>query len=239
MKQQARITAWSLAALLAGVVVMLSLVSAAHAGPAAAQPPANLRTQPLLPAAAQAKLFAQLRGIGNLHATFAEAKKITLLIKPLLSSGEIFFDRERGLARQTLAPSPQKVVLTSKTLSIWDGTSVRHTSLAQARDVAAIASAFPMLLRGDGPGLATMFRLELRGDTAGWWMLTLTPQRASLAKMLRNIAIVGHGSALYALEVYEANGDHARTVFDHVVINGAISDAAAQAWFSLPASRPL
>lgn len=224
----------ALAALLAVSLLLKFTNTFAHASPSAPAPPKTLAAQPVRPAAELTRLFAQLGGIASLHATFAESKKITLLIKPIASSGELYFHRELGLARTTLAPSPQKVVLTKKMLSLWDGRVVRHTALADAREVAAIATAFPMLLRGDQAGLASMFRLELRGDVAAWWMLTLTPQRGSLAKMLRNIVIVGQGSTIYALEVSEANGDQTHTVFSKLVINGAMSADAIKAWFAMP-----
>ena len=236
MKRARGSRSWALAAWLAVSIVVLS---PAHAGPAAQTPPPKLASQPVRSAAELTRLFAQLAGIASLHATFAESKKITLLIKPLASSGELYFHRELGLARMTMAPSPQKVVLTGKTLSLWDGRVVRHTALADAREVAAIATAFPMLLRGDQAGLARLFRLELRGDVAAWWMLTLTPQRGSLAKMLRNIVIVGQGRNIYALEVSEANGDQTRTVFDNVVVNGAMNADAQKTWFAMPTSGPL
>lgn len=225
-----------LAHALAVLLVWIGSALVARDGLAGAlgDPPNDLATRPLQQPVELARLFSSLGSIQRVSAAFDEEKSLAILAKPLRVTGMIYFVRDRGFARVNNTPRPQKVVLTDSALHLWDGSATTTTSLARGGDVAALASALPLLLKGEQSKLAAIFDMSLRGTPSTWWRLTLAPRAKSLGKMVRQITIVGHATTIASLEVLEANGDRSFAVFHDVAINGVASPAAMAAWLAVP-----
>ncbi len=107
-------------------------------------------------------LFAVLARSPGFFARFHEEKQVALLVLPLKSDGTLHFDRQRGLARHTLSPQKQSVLLSGSTLTMWDGTKTETVSLQSSAPLRALAEAFSLMLAADRAALERSFSLVPR-----------------------------------------------------------------------------
>jgi hypothetical protein len=219
------------------LVLVLAAVALGQAAPGAARlaspttvapgpadgPPATLLTGAPARGEATDQVLAYLE-LDRMSCTFTEQKHVALLARPLKSNGTIVFDRTRGVSRTTLAPKPQQVVLTPTTLRLRSAGRTEEVPLDKSKDLRAFATVFPTLLRGDRKELEAAFELAVFRD-AGWWALTLTPKAESLRKLVKQVTVFGHESALASLQITEASGDTTETKLAGIKKNGDVSAA--------------
>ena len=218
------------------VVALFGAASLASAQtPAAAPPPAALAPAS---SAELDVLFAALGKSPGLLAKFREQKRIALLAAPLKSEGTVHFDRTHGLAKHGRTPSSKSVLLTSTSLSMWDGKKVENVSLATAPGLKAFADGFRMILAADRPGLEKSFEMHFFGDPNARWQLTLTPRDAGLKKAVSAIELAGTKIELSSLVVKEANGDVTTTEFFDLNTAKKYSEAEAKDIFRVPPKLP-
>jgi outer membrane lipoprotein-sorting protein len=218
--------------------VAMALAIAGIASGAAAEtkteaPPANLVSGDAAHGAALDPVFAHFR-LARLACTFSEEKHIALLAKPLRSSGTIYYDRDKGIARTTKAPKPEHVVVTRTTLRFRKGDHTEEIPLDKSKDLKAFALIFPTVLRGDRGELERSFDIGLYGSDAAWWALAFTPKTDSLRAMVRRVVVFGHKAELVALQVVEASGDTTETQLSEIRTNGAVPDAEIASAFGAP-----
>ena len=218
--------------------VAMALAIAGIASGAAAEtkteaPPANLVSGDAAHGAALDPVFAHFR-LARLACTFSEEKHIALLAKPLRSSGTIYYDRDKGIARTTKAPKPEHVVVTRTTLRFRKGDHTEEIPLDKSKDLKAFALIFPTVLRGDRGELERSFDIGLYGSDAAWWALAFTPKTDSLRAMVRRVVVFGHKAELVALQVVEASGDTTDTQLSELRTNGAVPDAEIASVFGAP-----
>jgi hypothetical protein len=207
------------------IVLVAALAGSAHAdGDATATPPASLTSGDAAHGKALDPIFAFFK-LDRLSCKFSEEKHIALLERPVKSSGRIYFDRTRGIARQTLAPKKEQVVLTATAIRIKSDKRDETIPLDKTKDLKAFALIFPTLLRGDRAELEKTFDLGMRGNEKGWWALTFVPKSDSLKKLVKQVVVVGNKSDLFSLQIDEASGDTTQTALTDVLKNGAVSDA--------------
>jgi outer membrane lipoprotein-sorting protein len=198
------------------------------------------RAEPVATSPAHGKaldtLLANLAKSPGLFAKFHEERSIALLVAPLKSDGTLHFARKHGLARHTLSPSKQSVLLADDTLSFWDGKRTETVQLRSAPGLRAFADGFRMILGADRKGLEKNFRLRLEGAPEAAWTLQLAPIDAQLAKMVRGIEVTGQGIVLQKLVVRETNGDTTTTTFHDVDTAKTYTPDEAARVFRLPTS---
>ena len=170
----------------------------------------------------------------GLYATFTEQKQIALLAVPLRSEGTVHFDPARGLARHTLKPSPQSVLVTDKELAFWDGKTTKRMSLASSPTLETFARSFAMILTANRAALEKSFQLDFKPTGEDAYQLTLTPIAPELKKMLASITIAGRGLEVSTLTVREANGDVSTTQFAAVDAQKKYTPAEADRLFRVP-----
>ncbi len=217
--------------------VVLSF-SLAFASPAGAKEPAATAaaTTAIAPAAridSVDALFSLLARSPGLFAHFHEEKRIALLVAPLKSDGTIHFDRHHGLARHTLSPQRQSVLLSGATLTIWDGEKTEAVPLQSSAPLRALAEAFSLLLAADRAGLEKSFTLAFRTDAAGW-RLALIPTLADLKKLVSEVDVAGEALTPKTLVVREASGDESTTTLTDVDLAKRYSDGEAAGIFRAP-----
>ena len=196
-------------------------------------PPANLVSGDAAHGAALDPVFAHFR-LARLACTFSEEKHIALLAKPLRSSGTIYYDRDKGIARTTRAPKPEHVVVTRTTLRFRKGDHTEEIPLDKSKDLKAFALIFPTVLRGERGELERSFDIALYGSDTAWWALAFTPKTDSLRALVRRVVVFGHKAELVALEVVEASGDTTETQLSEIRTNGAVPDAEIASAFGAP-----
>lgn len=215
------------------VAVMLSGQAVADPAARAAAPPAHLISGEPARGAALDPVLAHLR-LDRLSCTFSEEKRVALLARPLTSTGTIHFARDKGIARTTLTPRPQRAVLTTKSLRIYKDKRTEEIPLDKSKDGKAFALVFPALLRGDRGELERSFELGLHGSAKDWWALVLAPRSDSLRGLVRRIVVVGRKSELVSLHIAETNGDTTDTWMTDISKNAGVSDAEIAKAFAPP-----
>jgi hypothetical protein len=205
----------------------------AKAPPSINAPPTNLLSGTPAHGAALDPVFARLQ-LQRLRCAFRDQKHIALLARPLVSSGVITFDRDRGIVRATSAPHAEKAVLTRTALRIQRGDHVEDIPLDKSKDLQAFALIFPTLLRGERPAIERSFDLALYGRADAWWALELTPRSDSLRALVRRVVVFGRAGELAALQIAEASGDTTDTQLSDLHKNGDVPDAEIAAAFGAP-----
>jgi outer membrane lipoprotein-sorting protein len=178
-------------------------------------------------------VFAHFK-VERLSCKFSEEKHIALLARPLRSTGTIYFERDRGIARTTLTPRAQHVVLTRTSLRIRTGTRTEVMPLDKTKDLKAFALIFPTLLRGERSELERAFELGLHGSDSAWWALTFTPRADSLRALVRRVVVFGRKGEVVRLQITEASGDTTHTHLTDIQKNGSVPDAELAAAFGAP-----
>jgi outer membrane lipoprotein-sorting protein len=202
----------------AALVLLAMLIGRATAAPEAAAsnaPPATLVSGDPARGTALDPVFAHFK-LEKLSCTFSEEKRVALLARPLRSSGTIYFDHGKGVARITQKPKLQQVVVTTTTLRIRTDKRTEEIPLSKSKDLQAFASIVPSLLRGDRAELERAFEIGLYGSDKDWWALTFTPKTESLKKLVAKVTVFGRKSELVSLQVAETNGDTTTTKLANV-----------------------
>jgi outer membrane lipoprotein-sorting protein len=187
-------------------------------------PPATLISGDPAHGAAIDPVFAHFK-LDRMSCKFSEEKHIALLARPLKSTGTIFFDRDKGIARATLTPKPQQVVLTRTSLKIKKDDKTEEIPLDKSKDLKAFALIFPTLLRGERAELEKTFDMGLYGGDSDWWALAFTPKTDSLKKLVKRVVVFGRKDQVFSLQIAEASGDTTDTRLTDVLKNGDVKDA--------------
>jgi hypothetical protein len=196
-------------------------------------PPSSLLSGDAAHGSAVDPVFAHLQ-LERLGCEFSEEKHIVLLARPLRSTGTITFERSKGIARTTLTPKVQKVVLTRTSLRIRQGERTEEIPLDKSKDLKAFALIFPALLRGDRAELERAFDIGLHGSDGDWWALTFTPKTDSLRALVRSVVVFGRKGEAVSLRVAEASGDTTDTHLTKIRRNGAVPDSEIASAFGAP-----
>lgn len=201
-------------------------------------PPASLLSGDAVHGAAIDPVLAHVR-VERLRCSFSEEKHIALLARPLRSTGTITFARDKGIARATLTPRPQQVVLTPTSLRIYKDKRIEEIPLDKSKDLKAFALIFPTLLRGERSELERAFEIGLHGKATDWWALAFTPRTDSLRALVRSVVVFGRNTEVVSLRVVEASGDTTDTRFTEIQKNGDVADAELATAFGAPVGTPV
>ncbi|MDA8383287.1 MAG: outer membrane lipoprotein carrier protein LolA [Betaproteobacteria bacterium] len=146
------------------------------------------------------------------EATFVEKNYLSVLDKPVVSSGDLSFVAPDRLEKRTLVPRPETMTLDGDSLTVTlPGKSPMTVSLRQHPDVAAFVESIRGTLAGDLTGLQAFYTLKLAGSP-GRWQLTLTPKQEQLARLFDRIVIRGRRADIRSIDLEERDGDHSEMV---------------------------
>src|SRR5690625_694457 len=110
------------------------------ASPAQAAPPPSkaeaTQDAKAMQNAAMERLFAELKKIPGIEATFKEEKHLQLLALPLESEGVLYFHQDGYLLRKINEPTPSSVRVTPTALIIEEGGKTQRMELASHEEVA-------------------------------------------------------------------------------------------------------
>jgi outer membrane lipoprotein-sorting protein len=218
---------------LAGAPVAAAPATTPAPAPVTDEPPANLVSGEPARGAAIDPVFAHFK-LDRLACTFREDKHIALLARPLHTTGAIYYARDKGIARETRTPRPERVVVTRTALRIRKGDHVEDIPLDKSKDLKAFALIFPTILRGERGELERAFDIALYGSDAAWWALAFTPKADSMRALVRRVVVIGRKDLLVGLQVVEASGDTTDTRLADVRRNGDVPDAEITAAFGAP-----
>lgn len=215
-----RSLALALTAIVANVAIVAIWIGPAHAD----APPDTLISGEPARGGAIDQVF-KLLELKRLGCKFTEEKRVALLARPLKSTGTIYFDRDKGIARTTLTPKVQHVVLTKTTLRIKTVKKTEEIPLDKSKDLKAFALIFPSVLRGDRAELERSFSIGLYGSEKDWWALAFTPKTDSLKKLIKRVIVFGKKTDVVSLQIVEASGDTTATQLTDILKNADVPDA--------------
>jgi len=153
-----------------------------------------------------AQLFESLARERPGRAAFTETKHLSLLDRPVESSGELVFTPPDRLEKRTVAPRPESVVVEGGSVTL-ERAGKRHTlRLIENPAVAVLVESIRATLAGDLAALTRTYSIALDGRAARW-RLTLRPLDSAAAALVERIEIGGIEARVRTVEIFQADGD--------------------------------
>ena len=140
------------------------------------------------------------------RARFNETKHVSILDRPLESSGELVFTPPDRLERRVTSPGNERMVADRERLVVERGGRTQVLALAEHPEVALLIESIRGTLAGDREALERSYTLRLEGDERAW-RLFLVPREASLARLVKSVEIDGSQAQLQRVQVEQADGD--------------------------------
>ena len=177
-----------------------------HFGPAILLMLLGLST--MLTAAAQASgwnidhLMQSLAHTKPGRATFVEKKFLTMLEKPVESSGRLRFIAPDSLEMHTIKPKNEVMLIQGDMLTI----DHQDIHLQNHPELLAFIDSIRGTLTGNQQMLEQFFRLSLNGGE-GNWTLTMLPRQKRLADLVQYIQVNGSNDTVTSIETLKTNRD--------------------------------
>ncbi len=154
------------------------------------------------------QLMQSLARVQTSQGRFVERKFLSVLNKPLESSGTLSFQAPGHLEKHTLAPKIESLVLDQGVLTIDSkARNIKRTLVLQEYPaVWAFVESIRSTLAGDQATLERFYKITLEGD-ATKWRIQLLPLEQKTREMVREIVIAGREQRVTSIDMRESNGD--------------------------------
>ena len=139
-------------------------------------------------------------------AKFVEKKYISLLDKPVVSTGEMSYTAPDRLEKRTLTPKPELLLLDKEVLSIEREKQKLSINLSNQPEALAFIDSIRGTLTGNRAALEKNYLLHLAG-TQDKWVLTLLPSEQKIAALVLRIVVTGSKNQIRSIEYLQADGD--------------------------------
>lgn len=151
-------------------------------------------------------LMALLRAHPPARAHFDEQKSVSILDRPLETSGELVFTPPDRLEKHVTHPGDERIVADRDRLVVERGGRRQVIDFREHPEVAVLIESIRGTLAGDRESLERIYALSLSGDEKSW-RLVLVPRDPSLQSLVARVAIEGSGAAVQRVEIEQADGD--------------------------------
>jgi outer membrane lipoprotein-sorting protein len=153
--------------------------------------------------------LAQVKGV---RARFTQTQTLSAMKQPLVSTGMLVFQRDRGVIWRVETPYAATYVITDAGVAEVDANGRRvRTSAQGVRGVAQVSKMMRAMLGGDLSSLYSQFDVDAQGSASDW-TLGLTPNQPQLAQAIKGLHMTG-GAFLRSLRIDLASGDVTRLDF--------------------------
>jgi outer membrane lipoprotein-sorting protein len=139
-------------------------------------------------------------------AKFVEKKYISLLEKPVVSSGEMTYTAPDWLEKRTLTPKVETLLLNKDLLSIEREKQKITINLSNQPEALAFIDSIRGTLSGNRAALEKNYLLSLSGSSDKW-VLTLLPSEQKIAALVQRITVSGSKNQIRSIEYLQADGD--------------------------------
>ena len=139
-------------------------------------------------------------------ASFTEKKYISILDRPVESSGELLFVPPARLEKRTLKPKVETLVLDGDILTVERQRQKHVLQLKDYPEVAAVIESIRATLAGNRKTLERVYDLSLEGSSDRW-TLTLTPLDTRVGSVVARIRMEGTPGEVCTVEILQADGD--------------------------------
>lgn len=140
------------------------------------------------------------------RAKFVEKKYISMLERPVESSGELVYTAPDRLEKRTFKPTPELLIVQGNELVIERGRQKHTVQLQDYPELAALIDSIRGTLAGDRKILERAFRLRLEGG-AERWTLFLHPVDDRIVGTVHLIRISGNRDQIRNIETIQTDGD--------------------------------
>jgi hypothetical protein len=138
--------------------------------------------------------------------SFVEQQFLSVLKRPVESSGELIYDAPNRLEKRTIEPRPESLVLADNVLTVQRGHRSHVLELKSYPQILPFVESIRATLAGDRDALERVFRLEFSGNLARWTLL-LVPLDAQVANTVSQVQIDGSRDDLLKIEIRHTGGD--------------------------------
>jgi hypothetical protein len=137
---------------------------------------------------------------------FIEQQFLSVLKRPLESSGELRYDAPDRLEKRTLKPHTETLVLSGGILTVERAHSRRVTDLHAYPQVLPFVESIRATLAGDRGALERVFHLDFAGSLERW-SLILVPLDSKVKQSVAQVRIDGMRDQLQRVEIRQPDGD--------------------------------
>jgi hypothetical protein len=137
---------------------------------------------------------------------FIEQHFISVLSRPIESSGELRYDAPDRLEKRTLKPHAETLLLNGEQLTIERAHAKRVMDLHAYPQVLPFVESLRATLAGDRAALERLFRLDFTGSVSRW-TLTLVPLESKIKQSVSQVRIDGAQDQLLKVEIRQSDGD--------------------------------
>jgi hypothetical protein len=148
-------------------------------------------------------------------AKFVEKKYISLLDKPVISTGEMTYSAPDKLEKRTLTPKIETMTLDKDIISIEREKQKLSINLANQPEALAFVDSIRGTLSGNRVALEKNYALHLSGNSDKW-VLTLLPSDQKIAAIVLRITVSGQKNQVRTIEYLQADGDRSVLSIDPV-----------------------
>ncbi len=152
------------------------------------------------------QLMAALANNNQGAATFTEKKYLSILDRPVESSGELLFVPPARLEKRTTKPEAETLVLDGGVLTVERRRQKHVLLLKDYPEVASMIESIRATLAGDRQALERVYHLSLQGSSDRW-TLVLTPLDGRVGDVVARIRMDGARAEVRTIEIVQTDGD--------------------------------
>jgi len=140
------------------------------------------------------------------RSSFIEQQFLKMLKRPLESRGELTYDAPNRLAKQTIEPRAETLLVDGDLLTLERGHRRQVLNLRDYPTLAPFIEGLRATLAGNRAALERLFSVNFSGSLSRWTLL-LVPLTPSAAKSVAQIQIDGRQDELLRIEILQPDGD--------------------------------
>jgi hypothetical protein len=154
------------------------------------------------------QLMRELAQVKTAKGHFVEKRYISILNGPLESSGTLLYNAPDRLEKNTLLPSPERMLLEGDRLTLDSEARNEHRSISlkEYPEIGAFVESIRSTLAGDMQVLNRLYTVFLEGN-AREWKLLLRPNEPKMKAIVTAILIGGSRNWVHTIEIRETGGD--------------------------------
>lgn len=162
------------------------------------------------------ELSEELTKVKTLKSSFTQKKKIKVLKRPLISSGQLIFDRSTGVYWKLTKPYESTIVIDNEKLTSIDDNGKKVTVKASDKPMLyGFTKIFMSIFAGNTAELKKHFEIYYKAEN-NEWRIGLVPTSSELKKVISKIVLSGSESTVNAITLWENNGDQTDISFSNI-----------------------
>jgi hypothetical protein len=154
--------------------------------------------------------FAKTR---SAEARFTERKTMSILKKPLDSSGVLRYTAPDRLEKHTLQPADEVLLVERDQITLERAGRKRVLALGDYPVLRALVESMRGTLAGDAATLTRFYEARLDGSEARW-VLTLVPREPRMSELVATIRLTGRNARIEEIDIFETGGDRTTMTID-------------------------